>query len=114
MATSKQSAVEAAAAELGENIPPTKATKPQRKPPIGMPKTHKIILEEDDNIPPTGLFVGVNGTGYLLTPGEVINVPEGVIDVLDHAVMSAPLTDPRTKRVIGSRERMRYPYRHVA
>jgi len=70
-----------------------------------------ITLEENENIPPTGLFVGMNGRGYLLKPGEKADVPQGVVDILDNAIMSTPIVDPSTKRVVGHRDRMRYPYR---
>ena len=73
----------------------------------------RIILEENDTIPPTGLFVGHNGKGYNLTPGVEIEIPEGVLGVLNDAVMAFPQTDPQTQQVIGYRQRMRYPYRNV-
>lgn len=72
-----------------------------------------IILEENDDIPPTGLFLGLNGRGYLIRPGETVTVPHGVKEILDHAVMSSPQIDPGTKQVVGYRDRMRYPYRLV-
>lgn len=78
---------------------------------VGMPSTTKIILEENDEIPPTGLFVGLNGKSYLIRAGEPVDVPVGVLEILDNAVMSSPQVDPQTKQVIGYRERMRYPYR---
>jgi hypothetical protein len=104
---------------LGSNIEPVKTVTPAKTPraknaPVGMPQTVKIIIEENDNIPPTGLFVGLNGKGYLIRPGEEVNVPLGVVEILDNAVMSAPQTDPGTRRVVGYRERMRYPYRRVS
>lgn len=72
-----------------------------------------IVLEENDSIPPTGLFLGHNGRGYLIRPGEEVNIPVGVKEILDHAVMSTPQIDPATKQVVGYRDRMRYPYRLV-
>lgn len=73
----------------------------------------KIILEENENIPPSGQYVGVNGVGYLITPGVEVSVPESVLEVLDNAVMSYPMQDPFTKQVIGYRDRLRFPYRIV-
>lgn len=72
-----------------------------------------IVLEENDDIPPTGLFLGLNGRGYLIRPGEEVTIPVGVKEILDHAVMSSPQIDPATKQVVGYRDRMRYPYRLV-
>lgn len=72
-----------------------------------------IILEENDEIPPTGLFLGINGRAYLLQPGMKASVPVGIIDILDNAVMSTPKIDPATKRVVGYKERLRYPYRRA-
>lgn len=97
-------------AELGSNLqgdPP--ATK--GRPPIGMPETVRIILNEDAGIPPTGQFFGVNGKGYMLKPGEAANVPKAIIEILDNAVTSTPVVDQSSGRVIGHRDRMRFPYR---
>jgi hypothetical protein len=104
---------------LGSNIEPVKPTPAARTPkaktaPVGMPQTVRIVIEENDSIPPTGLFVGLNGKGYLIRPGEEVNVPRGVMEILDNAVMSAPQIDPGTRRVVGYRERMRYPYRVIS
>lgn len=79
----------------------------------GMPKRVKIWLEENDDIPPTGLPLGHNGTSYIICPGEEVSVPEFLIEVLDHAVMAMPVKDPQTQRVIGYRDRLRYPYRRL-
>jgi|ERR1043166_3747713 hypothetical protein len=81
--------------------------------PVGMPKTVKIMLEDSENMPPTGCPVAINGYAYIIRPGEVVDVPPNVIEVLDHAVMSVAITDPQTKRVIGYRDRLRFPYRIV-
>ena len=74
----------------------------------------RIILEENDDIPPTGQFIGVNGMGYILRPGEPADVPISVIGVLDAAITSVPTVDPGTRQVVGYRERLRFPYRRVA
>lgn len=79
------------------------------------PKAHyiKIELAENDEIPPSGLFLSVNDRAYLLQPGMEADVPPGVVDVLDNAVMATPRIDPQTKRVVGYKERLRYPYRRL-
>lgn len=73
----------------------------------------KIILEENDDIPPTGLFVGVNGVSYLIRAGVEVEVPPGVVEVLKNAVTSMPSVDPVSGQVVGYRDRMRYPFRTV-
>ena len=70
-----------------------------------------LVLEENPDIPPTGQFVGLNGIGYILRPGEPIDVPLGVKEVLDNAIIDVPQVDPSTQQIIGTRSRMRYPYR---
>lgn len=82
-------------------------------PAVGMPKRVWIMLEESDDIPPTGLFIGHNGTGYLLRAGEPVPVPECILGVLDDAVASYPVTNPSTGQVSGYRERRRFNYRRV-
>lgn len=101
--------------DIEPNLAPTKATSAKVRAPKTVKATDKvkIILEENEDIPPTGLFLGLNGVGYIIRPGEEVEVPLGIKEILDHAVMSAPQMDPSTKQIIGYRERMRYPYRLV-
>jgi len=83
-----------------------------KKAPVGMPTTRKIVLEESELIPPTGLFIGLNGRSYKLLPGYEADVPLGVIDILKHAIVSMPVTNPQTRQITGYRDRMRYPFRY--
>lgn len=100
--------------ELGSNLQSNPPAPRTRRAPKGMPERTWIILEDNDEIPPTGQYFGHNGVGYLLIPGEPAEVPFSIIEILDHAVVTIPVTDKTTKRVIGHRERMRFPYRRVA
>jgi len=94
---------------------PTPAPKAHKKAPAtAKAETVKIILERNDAIPPTGLFIGVNGRGYLIQTGEPVTVSLSVKEVLDNAVMSMPVMDPQTQQVLGYRDQMRYPYRIVS
>lgn len=80
-------------------------------PPVTVAeKRIRIILEENDNIPPTGQFFGVQGKGYILRPGEVADVPMSIIGILNTAVQSVPILD-EGKRVTGYRDKLRFPYR---
>lgn len=79
----------------------------------GMPKLVRIMLEENDNIPPTGQFFGANGRSYMLMPGRAANVPMEIIDILNHAVMATAQQEPGTLRVVRMRNRLRFPYRFV-
>lgn len=108
--------------DLGTNLggedtvaePKPVVTKAPKAAKVAAPKERvRIILEENENIPPTGLFVGLNGRGFLLTAGEEIDVPIGVKEILDNARMLRPVQDPQTQQVVGYREQMRYPYRLV-
>lgn len=92
----------------------TRPTKRKKPASIGMPRTVRILLEENDNIPPTGLFLGVNGTGFILRAGIEVDVPPAVLDVLQHAVISLPVMDPSTQQVVGHRDQRRYPFRVIS
>jgi len=80
---------------------------------VGLPETTRIMLEENNDIPPTGLFIGHNGRGYILKPGEPADVPNFLISILDNAVALVPYTDPSTMQIVSYRERLRFPYRRL-
>lgn len=84
---------------------------------IGLPDGEEkvwIVLEESEDIPPTGLPLAHNGIACIVKPGEPVAVPQKYLNILDDAVMSKPLLESGTGRVIGHRDRMRFPYRRVA
>lgn len=96
------------------NLEPKATTAPSVKKVKKTADRVKIMLEENDDIPPTGLFVGVNGVSFLIRPGAEVEVPVGVVEVLRNAVMSMPTVDPQTGQVLGYRDRMRYPFRVIS
>ena len=84
-----------------------------KKAPVGMPKTVRIILEETENMAPTGQMFSLNGRAYLIRPGEPVDIPIGILEVIDNAVMSVPIIDQVSMKVVGHRNRHRFPYRLV-
>jgi hypothetical protein len=76
-------------------------------------KTVRINVEENDAIPPSGLFVSLNGRAYLIQPGKNVDVPVGVVEILENAIYDAPQVDPSTGRVVGTSSRLRFPFRLV-
>lgn len=113
---SEEVSISEAQDELGSNLEPTPASK-RAKAKAKVKDTSDRIwiqLEENEDIPPTGLFLGHNGNGYLIEAGKPVHVPPHIVEILDHAVITVPQVDPTTRRVIGHRERMRFPYRRVS
>lgn len=101
--------------DVEPNLEPVKQSAARvRKPAVAAEpvKRVRIMLEEADDIPPTGQFVGVNGVGYILRPGEPMDVPISVKEVLDNAIVDVPQLDS-SQQIVGTRPKMRYPYRLV-
>ena len=80
--------------------------------PTSKVKRVKIILEENDAVPPTGQFFGVNGTGYQIQPGKEVEIPEFLLGVIDNAVTTKPVLND-DGQVVGYRDVPRFPYRIV-
>lgn len=94
---------------------PKKKSRPSRaKTASSEPEVKRvdIILQKNEDVPPSGLFIGHNGTGYLLKPGKKANVPEFILDVLDDAVVKIPTMDDNG-RVNGYEDSLRFPYQVV-
>lgn len=95
--------------KAGDFAPQPRAAAPAPKPM----KRIRIILEDNEAIPPTGLFISPNGRPYLLMPSVEADVPIEVINVLNDAVTSVGIVDTMTQRVVGFRNRLRFPYQVV-
>jgi hypothetical protein len=76
------------------------------------PTKIKIMLEETAEIPPGGQFFQLDGKAFLLRAGEETEVPEGIVNILDLAVMSVPVLND-VFQVIGYKNRLRFPYRII-
>lgn len=106
----------------GSNLEPRAEPATMKEPPKGKrvpapkagaePKV-RIIIEESDALPPGGVFIAVNGRSFMIQPGVEVDVPEGVVDVLNHAIESVPVKAPGTDQVVGFKDRLRYPYRVI-
>lgn len=83
--------------------------------PLPTPKPQprvKIMLEDNDAIGPGGQFIQVDGMPYMLQPNMEVEVPVSLLDVLDHAIQSVPVTD-ENRNITGYRDRLRFPYRVI-
>lgn len=74
----------------------------------------RIVLEDNENIPPTGQFFGADGVGYYLKSGIEADVPMSIISILDTMIMSVPIVDPNSMQITGFKDRLRFPYRVMA
>lgn len=110
-----------AVADLGSNlnedefVPPLAAQKSTGKgkaPAAAVAQRTRIVLEDNDQIGPSGQFFGADGKGYMLRPGEEADVPNSILNILDSAIMSVPVTDG-SQSIIGYRDRLRFPYRVI-
>lgn len=109
--------------KLGTNLPPLQDGKPSLAPnpnPNTPPAAHfgkmkrvRIILEDHPDIPPTGLYISHNGRPYMIQTGVEVDVPEPLIEILNNAITTVPIMDPRTLQVKGSRNKMRFPFRII-
>lgn len=72
----------------------------------------RIVIEENEGIPPGGQFISINGFAYNIIPGEEVDVPEQLLDVLDNARVSRPIRNKHLQ-IVGYRQASRVPYRIV-
>jgi len=100
---------------LGSNVKgiPLEEFQPRVEPPKRNEKTRRIMLEESEHVTLGGIHVGLNGRTWKIRPGVEVDVPLGVIEILNNAVEERPVIDQNTGRIIGYRRKMRYPYQLV-
>lgn len=91
---------------------PAKKAAPKKDSGKKAVKRVRIILAKNDDVPPSGLFIGHNGVGYQLKAGKPADVPEFLLDVLDNAVVKRPVVGDNG-RVIGFEDSPRFPYQVV-
>lgn len=82
---------------------------------VGIPKQKmvRIVLEDNENIPPTGQPISLNGKAYIIVPGHEVDVPVGIVEILQNAITTVPIQDPATRKVVGSKNRQRFAFRVV-
>lgn len=80
---------------------------------MAQPQTVRIILDDNPDIPPTGLFIGHNGRPYMLQVNMPAEVPVALLNILDDAITSSPVIDPQTRQISHYIDRPRYPYRRL-
>lgn len=114
----------AASVDLGDNLTEVAEALASERPDLDKPAKKvkqpkadteprvRIMLEDNDQIPPGGQFLSVNGRSFLIQANREVDVPRCVCDVLDHAVMSVPVKD-QYDTVVGYRDRLRFPYRVI-
>lgn len=83
----------------------------QTKTPANMRETIEIILEDNDDIPPTGLFVSLNGDAYRIPKGTPCRIPKFLKQILDDAIVDVPVVDPNTGQTLEWRKKQKYAYR---
>lgn len=112
------SAVDAEVAELGisqsliksDGIP---SDKPLEGKDVSGAKRVKIIIHESaDPNAVNPVFVGVNGKGYTITRGQEVDVPNGVLEVLNNAreTLYERKKDEYGKEYLSPREALSYPF----
>ncbi len=77
-------------------------------------KAVRVVFEENPEIPPTGLFVQINGDPFVIVAGEEVEVPDFLLSHMDNAVAGSPIFNEQTKQVVGYRDKRRFPYRVIA
>lgn len=90
--------------ELAKELNELKARKPAKL------EKFRIEIEDNDKIPPGGMFICGNGKTFLAQAGIEITVPRIVLEILDDAVEEVPIIDPRTMVVRRYIKRKKYPY----
>lgn len=74
-----------------------------------------IQLHDSPDVPPAGVFIGVNGYGYTLKPGAPARVPVSVLGVLETAVVKRPVYagGQDTGKIVAWSEAPRYAFTRI-
>ncbi len=91
---------------------PVRATQATKTAGYAGEKKYKIVLEDNAEIPPGGQFISGDGRTFKLQSGVEVEVPEVILNVLETSMTSIPVMNDE-RQVIGYRDRLRFPFRHV-
>ena len=69
----------------------------------------RVIINENEKFPMEGVFVSLNGYAYQIKPGEEIDLPRPVLEMLDTRFTDVPITD-REGRIIDTKQVKRVTY----
>jgi hypothetical protein len=75
--------------------------------PKGHPKD-RIVIHEAVDIPREGMFISLNGYPYLIKPGEEVDVPRPVRDMLDTRIVTITSHDESGKEYTKDIKRVNY------
>ena len=75
--------------------------------PKGHPKD-RILIHEAADIPREGMFISLNGYPYLVKPGEEIDIPRPVRQMLDTRVITLTSHDDNVKEYTKDIKRINY------
>lgn len=95
-----------------DGVEPTAMQRQTANMSAALMKRIVIVLEENDNIPPTGLFIQYNGVPFILRTGVEASVPLPLCEILDNAKTHVAITDG-AHRIVAYRPKLRFPYREV-
>lgn len=68
-----------------------------------------IMLNDNDEIPPSGQYFAVNGRYFILKPNVWYRVPGFLLAVINHAITDRPVQNDQLQ-LVGVRPQKRFPF----